>query len=161
MLISQFTIAAGIIDTHLLSMMPAGFPQMSVPVDGGALRRNQERWVAEHGGPPPGGRTLVYCESGNERSAAVAAAYIMQHLGGSTVQAIQMVQGKRFCVCFDDSMKWMLKSYEPIWRARMQVGGGGGRGKRRMEEEDDDEVGAMGMGRAPFVDEDMGDDMMA
>ncbi|KAF8544945.1 protein-tyrosine phosphatase-like protein, partial [Trichophaea hybrida] len=99
-LISQFQRAQEIIDSHYLRVF-------------------QETWMTARGNRNvvPGGKTLLFCESGNERSAVVAAAYIMQHLGGSTVQAIQMVQGRRFCVCFDDAMKWMLTSYEPIWKA--------------------------------------------
>ena len=96
----------------------------------------------------------MFCESGNERSAVVVAAYIMQHLGVSTIQAIQIVQHKRFCVCLDDAMKWMLSTYEYIWPARQQfygVDSADAKGKRRMEEdEDEDEIHS---GRAPFTDE--------
>ncbi|KAI5851034.1 protein-tyrosine phosphatase-like protein [Tricharina praecox] len=160
-LISQFQRAGHIIDEHYISALPAGEAFMA----------------ANHTQQPPGGRTLLFCESGNERSAIVAAAYVMQHLRGSTIQAIQLVQAKRFCVCFDDSMKWMLSNYEPILIARrMQQGavqqqndggggsgggggggaavvvGGSGKGKRRFDEDDGDEEWNGG-GRAPFLDQ--------
>jgi len=175
-LISQFQRAQDIIDAHYVSGLTAGEVQCvgggggggGVPLDGRVLRVLQEQWMAARGSRNvvPGGKTLLFCESGNERSAVVAAAYIMQHLGGSTIQAIQMVQGKRFCVCFDDAMKWMLTSYEPIWKARSQNrqvqqiaaasgggGGGGGKAKRKMEEDDDGEdMWNGGGGRAPFLD---------
>ncbi|KAG0633987.1 protein-tyrosine phosphatase-like protein, partial [Tuber brumale] len=108
-LIAQFQHATDIIDEHYLQGLPSHI--------------RQKRYSTEHPGHPlpQGGRTLLFCESGNERSASVAAAYVMQHLGGSAVQAIQMVQSRRFCVCFDDPMKWLLSSYEPIWMARRQA----------------------------------------
>lgn len=154
-LISQFARAQEIIDRHYVAgLLPSEEAELSaagrLPLDGRTLYARQQRWMAARARagnngsnsssssscPVPGGRTLLFCESGNERSAVVAAAYIMQHLSGSTIQAIQLVQGKRFCVCFDDAMKWMLTSYEPIWKARSQIrhhlcdggGGGGGRG---------------------------------
>lgn len=171
-LIASFQRATEIIDTHYLSASdgnPGGF---SVPIDGRRLLAYQRDFAAAHdGAQAPGGKTLVYCESGNERSAAVTAAYLMQHLGGSAVQSIQMVQGKRFCVCFDDAMKWLLTSYEPIWTARRQAlgmdaaatrPGGPPRQKRsyddRDDESEDDNVSAnanaqQGKGHAPFLDQ--------
>ncbi|KAI5781473.1 protein-tyrosine phosphatase-like protein [Geopyxis carbonaria] len=158
-LIGQFARASQIIDEHFVSTLPAG-TQLELPLDG---RRAPL--------PAGGGHTLVYCESGNERSAAVCAAYLMQHMGATAIQAIQMVQGRRFCVCFDDAMKWMLTSYEPIWMARRAQGGGHGqgqgdpgaqgeqggargKGKRRWEEDEDDASGSGGKGMAPFLDDD-------
>ena len=160
-LISEFARAQDIIDRHYVAgLLPSEAAELAassrLPLDGRTLYVRQQRWMAARaraagtGGSGsgsgsssssssscrvPGGRTLLFCESGNERSAAVAAAYIMQHLGGTTIQAIQLVQGKRFCVCFDDATKWMLTNYEPIWKARSQIshhllddGGGGGGG---------------------------------
>jgi serine/threonine/tyrosine-interacting protein len=163
-LISQFQRAQEIIDAHYVAGLPAeSQSQLSVPLDGRALRTFQEQWLQTHGAMPPGGRTLLFCESGNERSAAVAAAYIMQHLGGTTVQAIQMVQARRFCVCFDDAIKWMLTSYEPIWKARRMYGdaqngatavAASRTAKRRMDDDDDDDDDEWnGGGRAPFLDQ--------
>jgi serine/threonine/tyrosine-interacting protein len=172
-LISQFQRAQELIDSHYVAALPAeSQAQLSVPLDGRALRTFQEQWLQTHGDIPPGGRTLVFCESGNERSAAVAAAYIMQHLGGTTVQAIQMVQARRFCVCYDDTIKWMLTSYEPIWKARRMyqaaqngtaaTASGGGKAKRRLDDdEDDDEEWSGGGGRAPFMDQNEQDVEMA
>ena len=171
-LISQFPRAQQIIDAHYIAELPADARgQLITPLDGRVLRTFQEQWMIRTGSTqPPGGRTLLFCESGNERSAAVAAAYIMQHLGGTTIQAIQMVQAKRFCVCFDDAMKWMLMNYDPIWKARkMQQQqllqqqqqqeqhpnndslGNRRKSKRKIDDDDDEEEIPMG-GRAPFLD---------
>ncbi|KAK6343327.1 hypothetical protein TWF730_010919 [Orbilia blumenaviensis] len=106
-LIASFPIASRLIDDHLYYNAPPGF-----------VRRKQNGLPEQ---PPTPGKTLIYCESGNERSAAVAAAYIMQHINCTAVQAIQVIQGRRFCVCFDDSMKYLLTGYEPIWMARRDV----------------------------------------
>ncbi|KAF3121442.1 hypothetical protein TWF703_001933 [Orbilia oligospora] len=106
-LIASFPIASKLVDDHLYNNAPPGFA------------RRKPNGLPEQ--PPNPGKTLIYCESGNERSAAVAAAYIMQHINCSAVQAIQVIQGRRFCVCFDDSMKYLLTGYEPIWMARRDV----------------------------------------
>jgi len=174
-LISQFQRANQIIDEHYVSAIPkaeVAASGLTVPLDGRQLRSFQERYMTAKGTTqPPGGRTLIFCESGNERSAVVAAAYIMQHLRGSTIQAVQLVQARRFCVCFDDNMKWMLSNYEPIYIARrMQqghlqqqqqqqqtgfdggaVGGGGGGGSGMAA------VGGSGKGKRRLDDDD-GDD---
>ena len=54
-------------------------------------------------GPSPGkpstwGKVLVFCESGNERSPAVVAAYLMAAYQIDLIKAIQYVQQHRFCV---------------------------------------------------------------
>ncbi|KAF3942275.1 hypothetical protein ABW19_dt0203822 [Dactylella cylindrospora] len=147
-LISSFPTASKLIDDHLYRDVPPNFS------------RRKPNGLPEQ--PPNPGKTLIYCESGNERSAAVCAAYIMQHINCNAVQAIQVIQGRRFCVCFDDTMKYLLTGYEPIWMARRDVenqqngfGGSGSAGnmgifggagaskksKRGIEEAyDDDEI---------------------
>ena len=67
------------------------------------------------------GRVLVFCESGNERSAALVAAYIMAMYSINMVSAIQIVQSQRFCICMDDSLKWALQSYQDILAAKRDV----------------------------------------
>ncbi|EPS43501.1 hypothetical protein H072_2538 [Dactylellina haptotyla CBS 200.50] len=106
-LIASFPIASKLIDDHLYRESDPFFK-----------RRKSNGLPAPPENP---GKTLIYCESGNERSAAVCAAYIMQHINCSAVQAIQVIQGRRFCVCFDDAMKYLLTGYEPIWMARRDV----------------------------------------
>ncbi|KAI9865754.1 MAG: hypothetical protein M1824_000014 [Vezdaea acicularis] len=67
------------------------------------------------------GKVLIYCESGNERSASLVAAYLMAMLDIDVPLAIRIVQGCRFCVCFSDAAKFMLQSYENILKARRDV----------------------------------------
>ncbi|MCJ1378946.1 hypothetical protein MMC17_002045 [Xylographa soralifera] len=85
-------------------------------------QRNAELWSL--GQPPqtsPLGRVLVFCETGNERSATVVAAYIMAMFSMDLIPAIQLVQAQRFCVSFDDSLRFLLQSYEAILRAKRDV----------------------------------------
>ena len=67
------------------------------------------------------GKVLLFCESGNERSAAVAAAYVMAMLSLDLVTSIQVIQNQRFCATFNDSTKSLLQSYEGIVQAKRQV----------------------------------------
>lgn len=68
------------------------------------------------------GKVLVFCESGNEKSAAVVAAYLMDTLNDfNHVKAMQVCQAQRFCVNFDDTLKSILQSYWDILQARRSV----------------------------------------
>lgn len=68
------------------------------------------------------GKVLVFCESGNERSAGVIAAYLMEtHDDVDFIKAMQLCQAQRFCVNFDDAMKRLLQSYWDILCARRSV----------------------------------------
>ena len=67
------------------------------------------------------GRVLVFCESGNERSATAVAAYIIAVYGVNLVEAIQIVQGQRFCVNIDDDSRTRLETLSHILRAQIDV----------------------------------------
>jgi len=125
------------------------------------------------------GKVLVFCESGNERSAAVIAAYLMEtHVDVDFIKAMQLVQAQRFCANFDDGLKRLLQSYWDILCARRQVaalneapigvnGVSNGavatppKAKRGLQRDDDDEMDGMegddgarfgGRTFAPFAD---------
>ncbi|CBX99126.1 hypothetical protein IAQ61_000745 [Plenodomus lingam] len=73
-------------------------------------------------GQPILGKVLVFCESGNEKSAAVVAAYLMAMLDNfDYIRAMQVCQAQRFCVNFDDNIKNMLLSYWDILLAKRSV----------------------------------------
>lgn len=119
------------------------------------------------------GKVLVFCESGNERSAGVVAAYLMEtHEDVDFIKAMQLCQAQRFCVNFDDAMKRLLQGYWDILCAKRAVAGynaGGAanqgtmpaKSKRGLERDDDEEMDMDGDdverfgGRsfAPFVDQ--------
>lgn len=94
------------------------------------------------------GKVLVFCESGNERSAGVIAAYLMEtHDNVDYIKAMQLCQAQRFCVNFDDAMKRLLQGYWDILCAkrsvaadrRQSVQNGVVRNKRVLERDDDDD----------------------
>ena len=98
-------------------------------------------------GQPTLGKVLVFCESGNEKSAAVVAAYLMDILDDfDYIKAMQVCQAQRFCVNFDDAMKRLLQGYWDILCARRSVAAdrrqsvqnGVARSKRALERDDDD-----------------------
>lgn len=82
------------------------------------------------------GKVLVTCESGNERSAAVTAAYIMAVFGKDMTSSVQFISIQRFCCCFDEDIKRKLQSWEDILKARSQVAAIShvGRAKRHYED---------------------------
>ena len=67
------------------------------------------------------GRVMMFCETGNERSAVVVAAYLMVIFGIDAVPAIQIIQSQRFCTNVVDEMKSMLVALEGILRAEKMV----------------------------------------
>ncbi|KAL9608097.1 MAG: hypothetical protein Q9167_007046 [Letrouitia subvulpina] len=69
------------------------------------------------------GKVLVFCETGNERSAPVVAAYILAMFDVDMVKAIQIVQAQRFCASFDDAARQLLETWEEILKARRDVMG--------------------------------------
>lgn len=86
------------------------------------LRELYNRAMLNPAGGIPPGKALIFCESGNEKSAAVAAAYLMDNFEDvDYVKACQICNARRFCCSFDDSIKHYLKSYDDILQARRSV----------------------------------------
>ncbi|CAI6231255.1 unnamed protein product [Periconia digitata] len=73
-------------------------------------------------GNPQLGKVLVFCESGNEKSAVVVAAYLMDTLEDiGYIKAMQVAQTQRFCINFDDAAKTCLQSHWDILSATRSV----------------------------------------
>ncbi|KAI1335871.1 phosphatases II [Xylariaceae sp. FL0016] len=66
-------------------------------------------------------RVLVFCETGNDRSAGIVAAYLMAILGQPMIKACQFIHYKRFCVSFEEDLKQVLKNYEDVLNAQRVV----------------------------------------
>jgi hypothetical protein len=66
-------------------------------------------------------KVLVFCESGNERSAGVVIAYIMVMLNIGAIEATHMIQQRRFCASIEDPMKRILAAFESILSAKRDV----------------------------------------
>ena len=107
-LIAAFPRAIELINAHLSSMYQH------------AQSKQAELSNVEENPQTPG-KVLVFCESGNERSATVVAAYIMAMYSMDLIQAVQIVQAQRFAVAFDDSLKNLLLAYNAILRAKRDV----------------------------------------
>ncbi|MCJ1250476.1 hypothetical protein MMC30_007704 [Trapelia coarctata] len=133
LLSSRMALKAGIqscnIDVAGNQELIAAFPRAIEAINAhlcGIYREEQRKNVMlqSHGQPPLApmpGKVLVFCESGNERSAGVITAYIMAMYSIAVVPAIQIVQTQRFCVSFDDSMRYLLQSYDSILQAKRDV----------------------------------------
>ncbi|KAH6660414.1 protein-tyrosine phosphatase-like protein [Truncatella angustata] len=67
------------------------------------------------------GKVLIFCETGNDRSAAVVNAYLMSVFGMNMIQACQFIQFRRFCVSLDEDMKYLLMTYEGLLQAQKTV----------------------------------------
>ena len=68
-------------------------------------------------------KILVYCESGNERSACVVSAYLMTMLNVSMEIAWWTVQHRRFSTHLGEQMRDILNAYEAILAAKRAVVG--------------------------------------
>ena len=88
----------------------------------GIYYQQQRHVAAVHPAPKSvPGKVLVFCESGNERSAAVVAAYMIHMYPFTLVDTLQILTNQRFCVTFDDNLKSLLRSYEIIVNAKRDV----------------------------------------
>jgi serine/threonine/tyrosine-interacting protein len=67
------------------------------------------------------GKVLVFCETGNDRSAGIVIAYLMAVFGMHMIPACQFIQFRRFCVSLDEEMKHLLQTYEGILNAQKTV----------------------------------------
>ena len=77
-------------------------------------KRQAETSSLSNIGVSPPGKVLVYCESGNELSATLVAAYLMAIYSVDLVKAIQVIQAQRFCAPFDDASKFLLRTFGDI-----------------------------------------------
>ena len=109
-LIAAFPRAIEVINAHLTAMYQ--HEQLRITQGGSSTQGHL---------PTAPGKVLVFCESGNERSATLVTAYIMAMYSTDLIKAIQIVQAQRFAVAFDDSLRNLLSTYEIILRAKRDV----------------------------------------
>lgn len=84
------------------------------------------------------GKVLVCCETGNERSAALVAAYVMTMYDADLVTALRFIHYRRFCANFDEDLKFLLRSYGDIVAARRMVNGSATLHQHQQENEQRD-----------------------
>lgn len=92
-----------IINTHVSELHKKQQAETSIPINIGVS---------------PPGKVLVYCESGNELSAILVAAYLMAIYSVDLIKAIQVIQAQRFCAPFDDASKFLLRTFGDILQAK-------------------------------------------
>ena len=109
-LIAAFPRAIAVINTHLSTMYQLQQAKAAPSTTPGPA----------HSSVVPG-KVLVFCESGNERSATVVTAYIMAMYSTDLVKAVQIVQAQRFAVAFDDPLRNLLSTYEIMLKAKRDV----------------------------------------
>jgi serine/threonine/tyrosine-interacting protein len=101
-LISVFPLASRAINTH--------------------LRELYNRAALNPSGGIRPGKVLLYCSTGCDHSAGVAAAYLLENFESvDYVKACQICSKRRFCCSFEDNMKQLLRSYNDIIAAKRTV----------------------------------------
>ncbi len=117
---TEVCMEVGSIEAPSFYNLPPKFPEATRMINSHVARVRQH--TLETTGQATLGKVLVFCESGNEKSAAVAAAYLMQTLTDiDHIKAMQVCQAQRFCVNFDDVLKNILRSYWDIVGARRSI----------------------------------------
>ncbi|KAH7313102.1 dual specificity phosphatase-like protein [Rhexocercosporidium sp. MPI-PUGE-AT-0058] len=114
-------IESAAVDVASNNELIAAFPRATRIINDHLLSQYRRHMATNGTVSQPCGKVLVFCESGNERSAAFVVAFIMNIYGIELVPAIQYVQSQRFCVAFDDDLKYMLNSYQDILKAQRDV----------------------------------------
>ncbi|EPS25203.1 hypothetical protein PDE_00135 [Penicillium oxalicum 114-2] len=82
-------------------------------------------------------KVLVFCETGNDRSAVVVIAYLMVMLNLTATEAIDIVQRIRLSMVPSNSMKSMLDAFDSILAAKRDV-------KRAMHRATQGEAASLG-----------------
>lgn len=67
------------------------------------------------------GKVLVMCETGNDRSAAIVASYVMAMYDRNMVGAVQFVSSQRFSTSFDEELKRVLAATEDLLEAKRMI----------------------------------------
>ncbi|KAF2668664.1 hypothetical protein BT63DRAFT_425951 [Microthyrium microscopicum] len=94
-------------------------------------------------------KVLIFCDSGNNKSAAVAATYLMSTFSGvDHLLAMQALMTRRFCCDFDENIRQSLQNYQDILEAKRQTSAARAanhqflapsRPKNKRERDDDDD----------------------
>lgn len=99
-----FPFAVRKINDHILSRYATALHQMSRSAD-----------------VPHDAKILVICETGNERSALVVAAYLMAMYGQDLVTSLSFLSMRRFSISYDEAQKRHLATWGDLLRAHRDV----------------------------------------
>ena len=117
----ELNIASATVEVNDPHELVSNFPITTRKINGHLAFMNQ---VAQTNPDKPigPGKVLIFCESGNEKSAAIAAAWLMETFEGiDHLRAMQVLVSRRFCSNFDETMKGVLAAYNDLLRAKRDV----------------------------------------
>lgn len=107
---------------ELIAALPAAIDMINSHLsDMYHLESQRNAALREQDGASSPGKVLVFCETGNERSAALVTAYIMAMYSWNLIKSLQLVQSLRFAVSIDDTTRNYLETYHCILQAKRDV----------------------------------------
>lgn len=106
---------------ELVSVLPRSIRRINDHLAGVDVDTAANPGAPQANGYPHKRKILVFCESGNERSAVVVIAYIMVMLNLDVIQATKMVQQRRFCINIEEPMRRILAAFDSILSAKRDV----------------------------------------
>lgn len=112
---------------ELISAFPRAIRRINDHLSGddlpsdGATQFNDSMAMDSTTAQPINKKVLVFCETGNERSAATVIAYVMAMLNHDAKEATRMIQQHRFCVSIEEPTKHILMAFESILAAKRDV----------------------------------------
>lgn len=111
----ELGIEADSIDVEDSRELIASFPR--------AIRRINDHILAGASSPQQAiaPKVLVFCETGNSRSASVVMSYMMVMFNLTVEQAVWTLQHRRFSIDVDESLQYLLRSFEAILTAKRDV----------------------------------------
>jgi serine/threonine/tyrosine-interacting protein len=117
----ELGIAKAIVEASQTQDLISVFPVVSRVINQ-HLRELYNRASLNPAGGIPNGRVLIFCSTGCEISAGVAAAYLMENFSNvEFIKACQICSQRRFCCSFDDNLKQILRTYSDILNAKRTV----------------------------------------
>ena len=105
----------------LIAAFPHGIEMINAHMS--TFHDDDQKSLAISGSPAtsPPGKVLVCCETGNECSPCMVAAYLMAMYAMDFGKAIQIVQAQRFSATFGEESKNILQTYDAILEAKRNV----------------------------------------
>lgn len=112
---------------ELISAFPRAIRRINDHLSGddvpnnGATQLNDNMVTDSATSQPINRKVLVFCETGNERSAATVVAYVMAMLNQNSTEATCMIQQHRFCATIEEETKHILQAFDSILAAKRDV----------------------------------------
>lgn len=115
--VADLHLDAAYLDMNSRQDLIRSFPSAVERINAHMLQRANNTESDNDNNGTGGGKVLVVCETGNERSATLVAAYVMAMYGRDMIGAVQFVGLQRFCTNLDEEAKQLLLSYEHLLEA--------------------------------------------